>query len=72
MADGNKEQIQEAINKLDKEAHRLAELLYKKADATPGPAAGSSDEGQGGEARPSGKEGEVIDAEYVDVDESQR
>jgi molecular chaperone DnaK len=72
MADGNKEQIQEAINKLDKEAHRLAELLYKKAGATPGTAEGSPDKGQDGEARPGGKEGEVIDAEYVDVDESQR
>jgi molecular chaperone DnaK len=72
MADGTQEQIQEAMNKLDKEAHRLAELLYKNtAEAASGTTGGPTDKGQEAEgAAPGGKEGEVIDAEYVDVDES--
>jgi hypothetical protein len=67
MADGTKDQIQKALGELDRASHKLAEHLYQKAGAEGGPGPGSS----GG---PAGKppEGDVIDAEYVDVDESKR
>src|SRR5438552_4303335 len=79
MPEGTREQIEEALKRLDKETHRVTELLYQKAGAgrsAPGDGAPGGTEGSGGEAqgdrRPDGKPGEVIDAEYVDVDESKR
>jgi molecular chaperone DnaK len=54
--------------KLTAASHKLAEVLYKANAATAGgaPAGGASDGVPPEEAK---KEGEVIDAEYVDVDE---
>jgi molecular chaperone DnaK len=79
LADGTKDQIQKALADLDRASHRLAEHLYQKT-GTGGGAAGSP--GSPGEGGPEGRgpggaagkpqEGEVIDAEYVDVDESKR
>jgi molecular chaperone DnaK len=64
--------------KLTHASHKLAEVLYKAnaAQAASGPGPGEPSDGSGG-AGPAGgaaggegkKEGEVIDAEYVDVDE---
>ncbi len=79
MEEGGKDRINEALKGLEKASHRLAEVLYQKAGpstdgsagrggtgdvAQEGPAAGAAGEGS--------KEGDVIDAEYVDVDESKR
>ena len=65
-------ELKSAHEKLTHASHKLAEVLYK-ANAAQGPAAGGPSDGgaapgaaPGGEAK---KEGEVIDAEYVDVDE---
>ncbi len=66
-------ELKSAHEKLTHASHKLAEVLYK-ANAAQGPAPGGPSEGgaagagaaPGGEAK---KEGEVIDAEYVDVDE---
>ena len=58
-----------AHEKLTHASHKLAEVLYKaNAAAAQGAAAdpGTSSAGTSGEAK---KEGEVIDAEYVDVDD---
>jgi molecular chaperone DnaK len=76
LAGGILDQIQSATSKLDSASHKLAEVLYKSAQAT-GQAAGgpgSSDGGSGGAKGGPGKapEGEVIDAEYVDVDETKK
>ncbi len=64
-------ELRSAHDKLTQASHKLAEVLYKanaaQAAAPGGPADGTSAGPQaGGEAK---KEGEVIDAEYVDVDE---
>jgi molecular chaperone DnaK len=63
-------ELKSAHEKLTHASHKLAEAMYKASSAQ-GPAAGSpSDSSSAG--TPSGeakKEGEVIDAEYVDVDE---
>jgi molecular chaperone DnaK len=64
-------ELKSANERLTQASHKLAEAMYK-ATAAQGPAAGSPSDGSstsqpaGGEAK---KEGEVIDAEYVDVDD---
>ena len=78
MPEGTKEQIEAALKTLESASHRLAEQLYQKAGDSGGPAAGPGGPAPGGQddaGKPSGdaaKEGNVVDAEYVDVDESRR
>ncbi len=77
MSDGSKDQIDERVKTLEKASHRLAQQLYEQSaaqeTAPSGDAAGGAPEPEAG-AQPgdAGKEGDVIDAEYVDVDESKR
>jgi len=68
IADGGGDRIQSATEALTRASHRLAEAMYK-AGAAPG--SGPAD-AAGGESAPGEKKGDVIDAEYVDVDESKR
>jgi molecular chaperone DnaK len=73
LAGGNLDAMQAAAQELEKASHRVAEVMYK---ATPtsgpgGPAGGAAPGGEGAQGKKPG-EGEVIDAEYVDVDESKR
>jgi len=79
LAGGVLEQIQSATQQLEHASHTLAETLYKSTAASgagsgaPGSTqAGPTDGGpqQSGSTPPSS--GEVIDAEYVDVDESKK
>jgi molecular chaperone DnaK len=76
LAGGILEQIQSATQQLESASHKLAEVLYKTAQATGAQAGagGSAEPGPGGPKSGSGSapEGEVIDAEYVDVDESKK
>jgi len=67
--------LKSANEKLTSASHKLAEAVYKAtaaqgptpgAAASSGPSDGSTGQPAGGEAK---KEGEVIDAEYVDVDD---
>jgi molecular chaperone DnaK len=69
MADGGTDRINSATDALIRASHHLAEVLYKAGAA----GAGATGPGPAGEpgAQPSGQ-GEVIDAEYVDVDESKK
>ncbi len=74
LSQGTKEAIEDGLKKLEQETHRVTSILYQKAGAaTPGgggPAPGGGPTGAGGAT--GSKEGEVIDAEYVDVDETKR
>jgi molecular chaperone DnaK len=76
LAGGILEQIQSATQQLETASHKLAEVLYKTAQATGAQAGagGSADAGPGAPKSGSGSapEGEVIDAEYVDVDETKK
>jgi molecular chaperone DnaK len=76
LAGGILEQIQSATQQLDNASHKLAEVLYKSAQASGAQAgaSGSTDGASGGPKSGSGSapQGEVIDAEYVDVDESKK
>ena len=68
IAEGGAERIQTATENLTRASHRIAEAMYK-AGATAG-ASGASG-AAAGSAQGEKKE-DVIDAEYVDVDESKR
>ena len=72
---GGKNAIEESVRNLEKASHRLAEALYQKVETAGGPASGAGGPAggsAGGGAAPGAKEGDVIDAEYVDVDETKR
>jgi len=76
LAGGILDQIQAATQKLESASHKLAEVLYKTAQAA-GAQAGAEGSAGAGPGAPKGgagsaPEGEVIDAEYVDVDETKK
>ena len=79
LGGGILEQIQSATRDLEKASHKLAEVLYQTAQASGAQAgaAGSTDGGPGAQGGPKAgpcarPEGEVIDAEFVDVDETKK
>ena len=57
-------EMEEAVTALTEASHKLAEVMYQQA----GDAAGTAGPEEG--ATPPPSDDEVIDAEYVDVDES--
>ncbi|MFP5205570.1 MAG: molecular chaperone DnaK [Acidobacteriota bacterium] len=72
-ADASAKDLRDAYEKLTQASHKLAEAMYKAtaaqgapSDGGPSAQADGSGASAGGEQK---KEGEVIDAEYVDVDE---
>ncbi len=79
LSGGIIDQIQSATQQLERASHTLAETLYKTAQAS-GAQAGATGSSDGGPGAPGGPKsgsssappGEVIDAEYVDVDESKK
>jgi molecular chaperone DnaK len=79
LSGGILDQITSATQQLERASHTLAETLYKTAQAS-GAQAGAAGSSDGGPGTPGGPRsgssspppGEVIDAEYVDVDESKK
>ena len=74
LQEGGVEKLNEAFNQLQTASHKLAEVLYQQTGA-----AGASDDtttdqaaAAGATSSSSGGEDNVIDAEYVDVDESKK
>ena len=63
--DGDVEKINEAVGKLEQASHRMAEVMYQSQQASEEADSGSPE----GEDQSQKEEDEVIDAEYVDVDE---
>jgi molecular chaperone DnaK len=81
IAEGGTARLRAATENLEKSLHKIAEILYKanEAGAKQADAASAGAGASGGAAGPSSsggasdkKPGDVIDAEYVDVDESKR
>jgi molecular chaperone DnaK len=79
LSSGTKETIEAALKELDSASHKLAEHLYQKTGPSGSGAAGSPSPGgpetsgaSGGPGGAKAPEGEVIDAEYVDVEEGKR
>jgi len=65
LNEGGLDRMNAAFEALTQASHKLAEAMYQKAGA----GAGGGSEAAGGKGDGKAKEGEVIDAEYVDVDE---
>jgi molecular chaperone DnaK len=76
LSGGILEQIQTATKNLENASHKLAEVLYKtgaeQAGAAGAPGSAGPGPGAAGSAPNPAPEGEVIDAEYVDVDETKK
>ena len=75
VSEGGAEKINEALQRLDKATHHLAEMLYQKVGAAAGGSGGGEAAGGQAEGGPAGggsKSGDVIDAEFVDVDEPKK
>jgi molecular chaperone DnaK len=76
IAEGGTARLRSATENLEKSLHKIAEILYKANQGQPGAeqAAGASAGAGGGTSSGAQdkKPGDVIDAEYVDVDESKR
>jgi len=77
LAGGNLDTIQSATQELESVSHKVAEVLYRASAAAgagaggpQGPGGSPADANSAGTKKPG--EGEVIDAEYVDVDESKK
>ncbi len=78
LADGGVEKLNAAMESLTKASHAMAETLYKAQQNTAGAAGagaagGSTDGASGGAGAPGhGQDSNVVDAEFVDVDESKK
>ena len=75
MSEGGMDRINSAAEDLNRASHRIAEQLYKAQQAQPaGGAAGAAGAGAGTgpSAGGSGGQGDVVDAEFVDVDDSKK
>ena len=71
LESNDKAQMDRALETLTKSSHKLAEEMYKAAQAPPAAGAGPSANGgpeTNGHSAPEKDEG-VIDAEYVDVED---
>jgi molecular chaperone DnaK len=82
MAEGGTARLRSATENIERALHKVAEVLYKTGQAASGAgqpeadgagaAAGASGNSAGSSGGQEKKQGDVIDAEYVDVDESKR
>ena len=77
MADGNADAMRTAGEQIERATHAIAEAMYKataaQAGAPGGPSQSQGPQGAGGGEPSQGpKQGDVIDAEYVDVDETKK
>ncbi len=71
-AEGGLDRINRALEGLTQATHKIAEVLYQKAGASAGAGQTGSQAGPQEPPKGKGKEGEVIDAEFVDVDEGKK
>jgi molecular chaperone DnaK len=70
MGGGSTEEINAATDKLTAASHKLAEAMYKaSSQQAPGGQDGAAGAGGGAQSDPSKKKDDVVDAEFVDVDD---
>ena len=78
LSEGGLDKLNAAAESLTKASHRIAESLYKAQQNAPGASADGAASGAQGNGGPSGAAGhapgqnDVVDAEFVDVDESKK
>jgi len=70
ILDGGAERINGAVDSLTAATHKLADVLYKQAGAQPGPSGSTPSSGPSTSSKPA--EGEIIDADYDDVDDKKK
>ena len=70
ILDGGAERINGAVDSLTAATHKLADVLYKQAGAKPGPSGSTPSSGPSTSSKPA--EGEIIDADYDDVDDKKK
>ena len=69
IQEGGKERIQSAIDNLTRASHKLAEIMYQKQAAQQATSAQAGQQQQTTSKEEKKPENEVIDAEYVDMDD---
>lgn len=69
ISEGGADRINRAIDQLNTASHKLADVLYKQAASQSG---GGTTSGSSTTSDSKPAEGEVIDAEYVDVDDKKK
>jgi molecular chaperone DnaK len=72
MSEGGIDKINQATSKLETASHKLAEAMYKTASQTAGTQGGGAPgDGKpaGGDAKPKEGKDDVVDAEFVDVED---
>jgi len=74
LTEGGLDRINAAAEALTKASHRIAEALYKaqQASGAAGQSAGAAGAAHGDGSKTSGGQGDVVDAEFVDVDDSKK
>src|SRR5579862_4781550 len=77
LTEGGVDKLNAAAETLTKVSHRIAETMYKAQQSAAGASAGSAGApgGQGqssGDGKSSSGQGDVVDAEFVDVDDSKK
>jgi molecular chaperone DnaK len=72
VTEGGVERMNEAFNALQSVSHKMAEALYQQSGSTAGGEPGAEQSSAAGASSSSGGEDNVIDAEYVDVDEDKK
>lgn len=80
LSEGGTARLRSATENVERALHKVAEEMYKKTQAEGGATAGGeaagaaagAGAGQASGGAPGGKPADVIDAEYVDVDEKKR
>jgi molecular chaperone DnaK len=70
ISEGGADRINSAVEQLTSATHKLADVLYRQAGAQTPPSAGAAGGGPSAESKPA--EGEIIDADYVDVDDKKK
>jgi molecular chaperone DnaK len=70
LAEGGVDRLNEAFNQLQAASHKLAEALYQQTGASGGTESADQASAAGASGSSGGGEDNVIDAEYVDVDEN--
>jgi molecular chaperone DnaK len=72
LTEGGVERLNEAFNALQTVSHKMAEALYQQTGSEPSADTTEQSSAAGASSSQSGGEDNVIDAEYVDVDEDKK
>src|SRR5689334_14334802 len=72
LEEGGVERLNNAFNALQTVSHKMAEALYQQTASTPGGESTDQSSAAGASSGSSGGDDNVIDAEYVDVDDNKK